>query len=148
MTTLRKSYTFQSFFKNVTLLILLADSSADSPIKNNLWLFELKTFFFGQIEFSNFKKTPFRYVFSIVIMYSRETAQVKVLLSKGCMVAVRNYRANTIKEKNKQRGKGAELRIMNFRAQMKKFENFSWIVHSVFYLDTLSYTFELPNSNM
>ena len=78
--------------------------------------FRIENFFFGQIEFSNFKKNPFRYVFSIVIMYSRETEQVKVLFSKGCMVAVRNYSTNTIKEKKKQRGKGAELRIMNFRA--------------------------------
>ena len=30
-----------------------------------------------------FKKTPFRYVFSIAIMYSCETVLVKVLVSKG-----------------------------------------------------------------
>ena len=35
MTSLRKSYTFQSLLKNVTLLVLPADSSADSSIKNN-----------------------------------------------------------------------------------------------------------------
>ena len=106
-TSVGKFYTFQSLLKNVTLLVLPADSSADSSIKNNLWRLEFKIFFFGKIEFSNFKKTPFRYVFSIVIMYSRETARVKVLLSKGCMVAVRNYSTNTIMEK-KNRGRGGQ----------------------------------------
>ena len=38
----------------------------------------------------------------------------KVLLSKGWIVAVRNYSTNTIMEK-KQRGKGVGLRIMNFQ---------------------------------
>ena len=63
----------------------------------------------------NFKKTPFRYVFSIVIMYSCETAWVKVLLSKGWMVAVRNYSTNTINGKKQQRVRGVGLRIMNFQ---------------------------------
>ena len=31
----------------------------------------------------DFKKSPFRYVFSIAIMYSCETVWVKVLVSKG-----------------------------------------------------------------
>ena len=44
MTSLRKSYTFQSLLRNVTILVLPADSSADSSIKNNLWLLELKIF--------------------------------------------------------------------------------------------------------
>ena len=77
--------------------------------------FRIENFFFGKIEFFTFKKTPFKYVFSIVIMYSRETARVKVLLSKRCMVPVRNYSTNTIIEKSKLRGKGAELRIMNIQ---------------------------------
>ena len=47
-------------------------------------------------------------------MYSCETAWIKVLLSKGWMVAVRNYSTDTVMEKNKQRGKGVGLRIMNF----------------------------------
>ena len=34
-------------------------------------------------KFFDFKKIPFRYVFSIAIMYSSETLWVKVLLSKG-----------------------------------------------------------------
>ena len=38
----------------------------------------------------DFKKTPHRYAFSIA-MYSCESIWVNVLLSKGCMVAVRNY---------------------------------------------------------
>ena len=45
-------------------------------------------------------------------MYSCETVWVKVLLSKGWMVAVRNYSTNTIMEKNKQ-GEGGGLRIQN-----------------------------------
>ena len=44
--------------------------------------------------------------------YSCETVWVKVLLSKGWMVAVRNYSTNTIMEKNKQ-GEGGGLRIQN-----------------------------------
>ena len=39
-------------------------------------------------------------------MYSCETVWVKVLLSKGWMVAVRFYSANTIMEKNKQGERG------------------------------------------
>ena len=39
-------------------------------------------------------------------MYSCETVWVKVLLSKGWMVAVRNYSTNTIMEKNKQEDEG------------------------------------------
>ena len=64
--------------------------------------FRIENFLFWK----NFKKTPFRYVSSIVIMYSRETARVKVLLSKGCMVAVRNYSANTTMEKKTEGGGG------------------------------------------
>ena len=50
------------------------------------------------------KKAPFRYVFSIVIMYFCETAWVKVLLSKGWMVAVRNYSRNTVMGKKQREG--------------------------------------------
>ena len=62
----------------------------------------------------DFKKSPFRYVFSIAIMYSCETVWVKVVSSKGWMVAVRNSSTNIIIEKNKE-GEGVGLRIMNFR---------------------------------
>ena len=37
----------------------------------------------------------------------------KVLLSKGWIVAVRNYSTNTIMERNRRKGVG--LRIMNFQ---------------------------------
>ena len=47
-------------------------------------------------------------------MYSYKTVWVKVLLSKGWMVAVRNYSTNTIMEKKTNRGMGVGLRIMNF----------------------------------
>ena len=67
----RKSYTYQSLLKKYNI-ILPADSSVDSFIKNNLWLKDWN-FFYGKIELFDFKKTPFRYVFSIAIMYSCET---------------------------------------------------------------------------
>ena len=47
-------------------------------------------------------------------MYSCETVWVKVLLSKGWMVAVRNYSTNTIMEKNKQRVKTRRVKDMKF----------------------------------
>ena len=65
------------------------------------------------------KKTPFRYVFSIAIMYSCETVWVKVLLSKGWMVAVRNYSTNTIMEKNKQ-GEGGRVKDNEFSGVKQK----------------------------
>ena len=45
--------------------------------------------------------------------YSCETVWVKVLLSKGWMVAVRNYSTNTIMEKNKQ-GEGGRVKDHEF----------------------------------
>ena len=48
----------------------------------------------------------------------RTVSVKKVLLSKGWVIAVRNYSTNTIMEKN--RGKGVGLRIMNFQGQSKK----------------------------
>ena len=39
------------------------------------------------IEIFDFKKSPFRYVFSIAIMYSCETVWVKVLVSKGWLLS-------------------------------------------------------------
>ena len=39
--------------------------------------------FYGKMEIFDFKKTLFRYVFSIAIMYSCETVWVKVLVSEG-----------------------------------------------------------------
>ena len=57
--------------------------SPDSFIKNNLWLQDCN-FFYGKIEIFDFKKTPFKYVFSVaIIMYSCETVWVNVLVSKG-----------------------------------------------------------------
>ena len=38
--------------------------------------------FYGKIEIFDFKKTLFRYVFSIAIMYFCETVWVKVLLPR------------------------------------------------------------------
>ena len=70
-------------------------------------------FLYGKIEMFNFKKTPFRYVFSIVIMYSCETVWLKVLLSKECLqweIAVQ-----TLYWKKKQReGKGGRLKDNEF----------------------------------
>ena len=56
---------------------------------------------------------------------------VKVLLSKGWIVAVRNNSTNTMIEKN--RGKGVGLKIKNFQEQSQKLESFSGIDHSVFH---------------
>ena len=48
------------------------------------------------------------------MMYSCETVWVKVLLSKGWMVAVRIYSTNTINGKKQTEGEGVGLSIMNF----------------------------------
>ena len=58
MTSVRKSYTIQSLLKNITLLT--TDSSAESFIKNNLWLQDWN-FFHGKIEIFDFKITPDMY---------------------------------------------------------------------------------------
>ena len=63
-------------------------------------------FFYGKIEIFDIKKTPFRYVFSILITHFCETVWVKVFLSKGWMVAVKNYSSNTIMEKINRGGRG------------------------------------------
>ena len=62
----------------------------------------------------SFKKTPFRYVFSIAIVYSCETVWVKKGACIKMMIAVRNYSANSIMEK-KAEGEGGGLRIWNFQ---------------------------------
>ena len=61
-------------------------------------------FLYEKTEISDFKEMPFRYVFSIAKMYSYETVWVKVLLSKGWMVAVRNYSRNTVMGKKQREG--------------------------------------------
>ena len=66
------------------------------------------------MEIFDFKNTPFRYVFSIVIMYSFENVWVNVLLSKGWMVAVRNYSTNTIMKKQQRVGDGGRVKEMEF----------------------------------
>ena len=66
------------------------------------------------MEIFDFKNTPFRYVFSIVIMYSFENVWVNVLLSKGWMVAVRNYSTNTIMKKQQRVGEGGRVKDMEF----------------------------------
>ena len=47
-------------------------------------------------------------------MYSCETVWVKVLLSKGWMVAVRFYSANTIMEKTNKQGEGGRFKDNEF----------------------------------
>ena len=66
------------------------------------------------MEIFDFKNAPFRYVFSIVIMYSFENVWVNVLLSKGWMVAVRNYSTNTIMKKQQRVGEGGRVKDMEF----------------------------------
>ena len=70
MTSVRKSYTFQNLLKNITLLpskkfgnINLYQQTVLLKIVYGLGL----KFLYGQIEIFDFKKTPFRYVFSIAI---------------------------------------------------------------------------------
>ena len=89
----------------------------------------------------DFKKSPFRYVFSIAIMCSCETVWVKMISSKGWMVAVRNYSTNTIMKKT-NRGNGVGLRIINFQGLSKKLENFSGITQNVLMKHSLGH-FEL-----
>ena len=69
-------------------------------------------FFYGKIEIFGFKKTPFRYVFSIAINVSLWDCMGKGACIKR-MVAVRNYSANTIMEKNKQ-GEGVRFKDNEF----------------------------------
>ena len=66
-------------------------------------------FLYGKIEIFDFKKTSFRYVFSIAINVFLKDCMGKVLVFKR-MVAVRNYSTNTIMEKT-NRGNGEGLRI-------------------------------------
>ena len=100
MKYVRKFYTFQSLLKNVKLLP--ADNSADSFIKNNLWLQDWN-FFYGKTEIFDFKKTPFRYVFSVAI-----NVFLCDCIAKGACIkrmgAVRNYSTNTIMEKTDREG--------------------------------------------
>ena len=75
--------------KNITLVDYLAEKFENINLYQQTVLlkiiydFRTEIFFYGKIEIFDFKKTPFRYVFSIAIMYSCETVWVKVLVSKG-----------------------------------------------------------------
>ena len=76
--------------KNIKLLpaekfgnINLYQQTVLLKIISDLRFYRIEVFFYGKIEIFDFKKTPFRYVFSIAIMYSCETVWVKVLVSKG-----------------------------------------------------------------
>ena len=68
-------------------------------------------FFYGKIEIFGFKKTPFRYVFSIAV-----NVFLWDCIGKGAcikrMVAVRNYSANIIMEKINRGGRRGGLRII------------------------------------
>ena len=108
MTSVRKSYTFQSLLKNITLLP--AGSSADSFIKTNLWLQDWN-FFSIQI-----------CVFNCNNVISCETVWVKVLLSKWWIVAVWNYSKSTIMEKN--RGDGDRVNDNEF-SELTQLPHFS-----------------------
>ena len=54
------------------------------------------------------------------MMYSCETVWVKVLLSKGWMVAVRNYSTNTINGKKTNRGGRGRVKYNEFLGVKKK----------------------------
>ena len=68
ITSVRKSYTFQSLLKNIALL------PAEKFGNINLYQQTVLLKIIDEIEIFDFKKTQFRYVFSIAIMYSCETA--------------------------------------------------------------------------
>ena len=53
-------------------------------------------------EIFDFQKTPFRYVFSIAIMYSCGTVWIKVLLLKGWLQS--EITVQTLKRKKTNRG--------------------------------------------
>ena len=53
-------------------------------------------------------------------MYSCETAWVKVLLSKGWMIAVRNYSTNTINGKKQTEGEGGRVKDNEFSGVKQK----------------------------
>ena len=53
-------------------------------------------------------------------MCSCDTAWVKVLLSKGCMVTVRNYSTNTIMEKKQSNGEGGRVKDNEFSEVKQK----------------------------
>ena len=63
ITSVRKSYTFQSLLKNIALL------PAEKFGNINLYQQTVLLKIIDEIEIFDFKKTPFRYVFSIAIMY-------------------------------------------------------------------------------
>ena len=56
----------------------------------------------------DFKKSPFRYVFSIAIMYSCETVWVKVLVSKGWLQSEITVQTLYWKKTNRGKGRGGE----------------------------------------
>ena len=69
MTSVRKSYTFQSLLKNITLLPAEKFGNINlyqqTVLLKIIYDFRIEIFFYGKIEIFDFKKTPFRYVFSI-----------------------------------------------------------------------------------
>ena len=67
ITSVRKSYTFQSLLKDITLLP--AENFGNIKLYQQTVLLKI----INEIEIFDFKKAPFRYVFSIAIMYSCET---------------------------------------------------------------------------
>ena len=87
MTSVRKSYTFQSLLKNITLLPAEKFGNINlyqqTVLLKIIYDFRIEISFMEKQKFLISKKTPFRYVFSIAIMYSCETVWVKVLVSKG-----------------------------------------------------------------
>ena len=104
-----KSYAFQSLLKNITLSLLPAAKFGNINLYQQTVLlkiiydFRTKTFLWKNRNFWS-QKTPFRYVFSIAIMYSCETVWVKVLVSKGWLQL--EITVQTLQRKKTNRGKG------------------------------------------
>ena len=71
MTSLRKSYTFQNLLKNIALLPAEKFGNINlyqqTVLLKIIYDFRIETSFMEKKEMFDFKKTPFRYVFSIAI---------------------------------------------------------------------------------
>ena len=81
--------------------------SADSFIKNNLWLYDWNSFY-GKIEIFDFKKTPFRYI----CIFNCNNVFLWDCMGKGAFIkrmdgcSQKLQYTNTIMEKKQTGGRG------------------------------------------
>ena len=123
MTSVRKSYTFQSLLKSI--ILLPAEKFGNINLSQQTVLLKLiydyKNFWFQKNSIQ-------------ICIFNCNNVFLWDCLGKGAcikrMIAVRNYSTNTIMEKQTEE-EGGELRIWNFQGWSKKLENFSGIAHLV-----------------